>query len=200
MWSWAVHQLLDRVQHYACTRCHGRYRPELLKLLRDNLDPLSKLAGFNPALASDTWHALPTHTLRLAEVLLKIYLSNFGVGEIIFLFTADPHVDGDDPFPLQEHNEALDSPLELPGRRSRAHAVEAAAHPARGAGVRRGGVAVDVDARRARAALAVRLQRSRRDRARRALLPARCRRRRSSRSRSITGATPSRCPRRAPRR
>jgi hypothetical protein len=114
MWSWAVYHLLDRVQHYARTRCHGRYRPELLKLLSDNLDPLSKLAGFNPALASDTWHALPTHTLRLAEVLLKIYLSNFGVGEIIFLFTADPHVDGDDPFPLQEHNEALDSPLEIP--------------------------------------------------------------------------------------
>ncbi len=114
MWSWAVHHLLDRVQHYARTRCHGRYRPELLKLLKDNLDPLSKLAGFNPALASDTWFALPTHTLRLAEVLLKIYLSNFGVGEIIFLFTADPHVDGDDPFRLQDHNEALDSPLELP--------------------------------------------------------------------------------------
>jgi hypothetical protein len=114
MWSWAVHHLLDRVQHYARTRCHGRYRPELLKLLRDNLDPLSKLAGFNPALATDTWHALPTHTLRFAEVLLKIYLSTFGVGEILFLFTADPHVDGDDPFPLQEHNEALDSPLEIP--------------------------------------------------------------------------------------
>jgi hypothetical protein len=114
MWSWAVDQLLDRVQHYARTRCHGRYRPELLKLLRDNLDPLSKLAGFNPAIATDTWFALPTHTLRLAEVLLKIYLSKFGVGEILFLFTADPHVDGDDPFPLQEHNEALDSPLEIP--------------------------------------------------------------------------------------
>jgi hypothetical protein len=114
MWSWAVDQLLDRVQHYARTRCHGRHRPELLKLLNDNLDPLSKLAGFNPVLASDTWHALPTHTLRLAEVLLKIYLSNFGVGEIIFLFTSDPHVDGDDPFPLQEQSEALDSPLEIP--------------------------------------------------------------------------------------
>ena len=47
-WSWAVHQLVDRVQHYACTRCHGRYRPELIKLLKDNLDPLSKLAGFDP--------------------------------------------------------------------------------------------------------------------------------------------------------
>ena len=114
MWSWAVDHLLERVQHYARTRCHGKHRPELLKLLRDNLDPLSKLAGFNPSLATDTWHALPTHTLRLAEVLLKIYLSNFGVGEILFLFTADPHVDGDDPFPLQEHNEALDSPLEIP--------------------------------------------------------------------------------------
>jgi hypothetical protein len=114
MWSWAVSHLLDRVQHYACTRCHGRYRPDLLKLLRDNLDPLSKLAGFNPTLASDTWYALPTHTLRLAEVLLKIYLSDFGVGEIIFLFTADPHVHGDDPFPVQERNEALESPLEIP--------------------------------------------------------------------------------------
>lgn len=114
MWSWAVDHLLDRVQHYGRTRCHARYRPELLKLLRDNLEPLSRLAGFNPALATDTWFALPTHTLRFAEVLLKIYLSNFGVGEILFLFTADPHVDGDDPFPLQEHNEALDSPLEIP--------------------------------------------------------------------------------------
>jgi hypothetical protein len=114
MWPWAVDRLLDRVQHYARTRCGGRPRPELLKLLRDNLEPLSKLAGFNPAVAADTWDALPTHTLRFAEVLLKIYLSSFGVGELIFLFTADPHVDGDDPFRLQEHNEALDSPLELP--------------------------------------------------------------------------------------
>ena len=113
-YGWAVHQLVDRVQHYAQTRCHGRYRPELMKLLKDNLNPLSKLAGFNPSVATDTWNALPTHTLRFAEVLTKIYLSNFGVGEIIFLFTADPHLEGDDPFPLQERNEALDSPLEIP--------------------------------------------------------------------------------------
>jgi hypothetical protein len=113
-WSWAIYHLVDRIRHYAETRCHGRHRPEQLKLLRDNLDPLSQLAGFNPAIPTDMWHALPTHTLRLAEVLLKIYLSPFGVGEIIFLFTVDPHVNGDDPFRLQEHNEALDSPLELP--------------------------------------------------------------------------------------
>jgi hypothetical protein len=113
-WSWAVYHLVDRIRHYAETRCHGRHRPEQLKLLRDNLEPLSKLAGFNPAIASDTWHALPTRTLRFAELLLKIYLSSFGVGEIIFLFTADRHLQGDDPFPLQGHNEALDSPLGIP--------------------------------------------------------------------------------------
>src|SRR5262249_29767280 len=44
----------------------------------------------------------------------KVYLSNFSVGEILFLFTADHHVEGDDPFPHQELNEALDSPLESP--------------------------------------------------------------------------------------
>ena len=79
-----------------------------------NLDPLSRLAGFDPASATDSWHALPTHTLRFAEVLAKIYASDFSVGELIFLFTADAHLDGDDPFPLQEENEALDFPLGLP--------------------------------------------------------------------------------------
>ena len=47
-------------------------------------------------------------------MLAKIYASDFSVGELIFLFTAGPHLDGDDPFPLQDENEALDSPLGLP--------------------------------------------------------------------------------------
>jgi Tc toxin complex TcA C-terminal TcB-binding domain len=113
-WDWAVHQLLERVRHHAERRYHCAHRPELLKLLRDNLDPLSVLVGFNPSITADTWHVLPTHTLRFAEVLAKIAGSNFGVGEILYLFTADPHLDGDDPFPLQPGNEALDSPLGLP--------------------------------------------------------------------------------------
>ena len=49
--------------------------PEFVKLLTANLDPLSRLAGFDPGSATDSWHALPTHTLRFAEVLAKIYAS-----------------------------------------------------------------------------------------------------------------------------
>ena len=114
-WPWAVRQLLTRVEQHAQQR-HGceRRLPEFVKLLTANLGPLSRLAGFDPASATDSWHALPTHTLRFAEVLAKVYASGFSVGELIFLFTAGPHLDGDDPFPLQEGNEALDTPLGLP--------------------------------------------------------------------------------------
>ena len=114
-WPWAVRQLITRVEQQARRRYECDQRaPEFLKLLTDNLDPLSRLAGFDPGSATDSWHALPTHTLRFAEVLAKIYASDFSVGELIFLFTAGPHLDGDDPFPLQEANEALDVPLGLP--------------------------------------------------------------------------------------
>jgi hypothetical protein len=89
-------------------------QPELAKLLADNLDPLSRLAGFDPAVATDTWHTQPTSTLRFAEVLLKIYASQFTVGEVLFLFTPDVHLDGDDPFPLQTDLESRDDPLDLP--------------------------------------------------------------------------------------
>lgn len=118
-WDWAVDELLDQVQHYAQARHGARPRPpEFVKLLAQNLDPLSQLAGFDPTPAGhdsgDTWRARPTHTLRFAEVLAKICASEFGVGEILYLFTAGDHLGGDDPFPLQPDNEALDSPLDLP--------------------------------------------------------------------------------------
>ncbi len=114
-WQWAVHELLHGIAYHARCRheCEPR-APEFIKLLEDNLDPLSRLCGFDPAVASDTWHAVPTHTLRLAEILSKIYASKFSIGEILFLFNADTHLDGDDPFPLQDGNEANDSPLGLP--------------------------------------------------------------------------------------
>ena len=114
-WPWAVRQLIAHVERHAQRRhrCEPR-PPEFMKLLAENLDPLSRLAGFDPESATDSWHAHPAHTLRFAEVLAKIYASRFSVGELIFLFTAGPHLDGDDPFPLQEPNEALDSPLGLP--------------------------------------------------------------------------------------
>ncbi|ADD41588.1 neuraminidase-like domain-containing protein [Stackebrandtia nassauensis] len=114
-WPWAIDELLDQVQVHAQVRhgC-GCREPEFLKLLAENLDPLSILAGFDPGQTADTWHARPTHTLRFAEILGKIYASDFGIGEVLFLFSSDDHVDGDDPFPLQPHNEAQDSPLGLP--------------------------------------------------------------------------------------
>jgi len=114
-WAWALDNLLDGIQHYALARHQcGCRPPEFVELLAGNLDPLSRLAGFDPDRVGDTWRARPTHTLRFAEVLAKIYASDFGVGEILFLFTADEHLGGDDPFPLQPRNEALDSPLSLP--------------------------------------------------------------------------------------
>ncbi len=114
-WPWAVRQLLEGIAFHAeCWHKRKRRGPEFIKLLEANLDPLSRLAGFDPGKHSDTWRAAPTHTLRFAEVLAKIYASDFSIGEILFLFTADAHLDGEDPFPLQDANEANDSPLRLP--------------------------------------------------------------------------------------
>jgi hypothetical protein len=114
-WDWAVEHLLYQIQQYAITThgCDCR-EPEFIKLLKANLDPLSALSGFDPSNPANTWHAHPTHTLRLAEILAKIYASEFGVGELLFLFTNNEHLQGDDPFPLQTANEAKDSPLGLP--------------------------------------------------------------------------------------
>jgi hypothetical protein len=112
---WAIKQLIDCVEKHAMHR-HGceRRAPEFVKLLLANLDPLSQLAGFDPASPAGNWHALPTHTLRFAEILAKIYASDFSVGEILYLFTVQDHLDGDDPFALQTQDDALDLPLALP--------------------------------------------------------------------------------------
>jgi hypothetical protein len=114
-WQWAVHRLLEGVAFHAkCQHACEPRKPEFIKLLEANLDPLSALAGFHPKAAGLSWHAWPQHTLRFAEILAKIYASNFSIGEVLYLFHADFHLDGDDPFPLQDQEEALDSPLGLP--------------------------------------------------------------------------------------
>ncbi|MET0453846.1 MAG: neuraminidase-like domain-containing protein [Mycobacterium sp.] len=114
-YAWAVDELLDRVQYYAKDQLYCDCRPpEFRKLLEENLRPLSRLAGFDPDVPGDSWSAHPTHTLRFVEVLAKIYASDFGVGEILYLFTTEPHLRDDDPFPLQPVNETHDSPLGLP--------------------------------------------------------------------------------------
>ena len=127
-YPWALHQLLDGIVKHA--ECHHECRrrdPEFIKLLEDNFDPLSRLAGFDPAKPGETWHSVPTHTLRFAEVLAKIYASDFSIGEVLFLFTSDIHLDGEDPFPLQDINEANDLPLELPEETHR-HSLWALRH------------------------------------------------------------------------
>jgi receptor-binding and translocation channel-forming TcA subunit of Tc toxin/ABC toxin-like protein len=114
-WRWAVQELLEHVSRDAEHHYRSERRtPEFLKILASNLDGLSRLAGFDPGSATDHWHALPTHTLRFAEVLSKLHATRFSIEEIFYLFTADAHLDGDDPFELQEDNEALDLPLGLP--------------------------------------------------------------------------------------
>ncbi|MET8150882.1 neuraminidase-like domain-containing protein [Actinoplanes sp. NPDC005259] len=84
------------------------------RLLRANLDPLSRLGGFDPAAPARTWHARPTHTLRFAEQLSKILASRFGIGELSYLCTAEPHLGGDDPYPLASGIEAEVDPLRDP--------------------------------------------------------------------------------------
>ncbi len=113
--TWALQRWIERIGDFAKARFQCRHRhASFLKLIEDNLDPLSRLAGFNPQDPLTTWDAHPTHTLRFTEVLAKIYASNFGVGELTFLFTVDEHLAGADPFPLASRNETLESPLDLP--------------------------------------------------------------------------------------
>ena len=119
--DWAVEHLLGRIEdraerEHAAGRRPGSYRrhrpPEFIKILRDNLDTLSLLSGFDPA--ARPWNAAPTSTLRFTEILAKIYGSWFTTGELLYLFSVDQHLDGDDPFLQQDKNEALDQPFDFP--------------------------------------------------------------------------------------
>jgi hypothetical protein len=111
-WHRAVNLLLEYVEKYAQMRYTCQLRePGFRKDLKDNLHQLSLLAGFTEG---DTWFAQPTSTLRFAEVLSKVYASEFTVGEIIFLFTVNGHLQGDDPFPLPDGLESVVEPLKLP--------------------------------------------------------------------------------------
>ena len=86
-WSEVVAQLLSGIERHTRSRYPWPQRgPEFVKIITSNLDPLSVLAGFNPQATGDSWHAQPTHTLRFAEGLGKIYASDFIVGELLLLF------------------------------------------------------------------------------------------------------------------
>jgi hypothetical protein len=119
--DWAVEHLLGRIEDRAEREhapgrrpgSHRRHRPpEFMKILRDNLDPLALLSGFDPVTAR--WNAAPASTLRFTEILAKIYASSYTTGELLYLFSVDQHIDNDDPFFQQDENEALDQPFDFP--------------------------------------------------------------------------------------
>lgn len=118
-WTWAVTRLLEGVEEFAKCQFDGkRKRGEFAAHLSGNLDALSRLAGFNPASSSgtenNTWNRTPGCTLRFAEVLAKMCASDFRVGELLYLFNAQPPHERENPFAQQDPNEALNYPLDVP--------------------------------------------------------------------------------------
>jgi hypothetical protein len=119
-WGWAVRELCEKVVFYARRRDRCEHRSgDFAAMLAAHLDALSQLCGFDPASAADNWQALPTHTLRLTEILAKVTQSRFRVAELLYLFTVADDPGGGEPFPLQEELEAQELPLGLPDDEAR---------------------------------------------------------------------------------
>lgn len=117
-WNWAKQHLLEGVEAHARPRRDRRERVEQVAQMADNLDALSRLAGFNPPTptnpSTDVWNLNPGCTLRFAEVLAKMCASEFRIGELLYLFNAEPPQHGENPFPTQDADDALAYPLDVP--------------------------------------------------------------------------------------
>ncbi|OAA51504.1 insecticidal toxin complex protein [Metarhizium rileyi] len=108
----AIHMFLKGVESVARTRYNSPERgARFCKILPQNLADLSTLVGFTH---DNPWNEKPASTLRFAEILAKVYASPFSVGELIFLFTTDTQLEGDDPFPWPEPDESRIDPLNNP--------------------------------------------------------------------------------------
>ena len=100
----------------AATRHRGARRPpEFVKLLASRI--LIRCPGWR----GSTRATRPTPGTRVRPARYGSPRSSrrsappiSGSARFCYLFTADEHLDGDDPFPLQPPNEALDLPLGLP--------------------------------------------------------------------------------------
>ena len=119
-WNWAVRHFVAGVEGHAKLRfgC-ARPRDEFVSHMADNLDALSRLAGFTPPTSTspstqDSWNSTPGCTLRFAEVLAKMAASTFRLGELLYLFNATPPQDARDPFPMEDPEQSLSYPLGLP--------------------------------------------------------------------------------------
>jgi hypothetical protein len=118
-WNWARHHLLEGVEAHVRLRYGFPHEPEKqLARMADNLDALSRLAGFNPPTttnaSTDVWNSNPGCTLRLAEVLAKMCASEFRIGELLYLFNAEPPQHCENPFPMPDADDVLAYPLEVP--------------------------------------------------------------------------------------
>ena len=119
-WIWAKQHLLEGVEAHARPQRdrQRRAREEQVAHMADNLDALSRLAGFNPPTttnpSTDVWNSNPGCTLRFAEVLAKICASEFRIGELLYLFNTAPPQHAENPFPEQEADDVLAYPLEVP--------------------------------------------------------------------------------------
>jgi hypothetical protein len=117
-WKWAKQHLLKGVEAHARSRRDGGEREEQIAHMADNLDALSRLAGFNPATTSnpstDVWNSNPGCTLRFAEVLAKMCASQFRIEELLYLFNAEVPQGCENPFPTQDADDVLAYPLDVP--------------------------------------------------------------------------------------
>ena len=110
---WAVEALLKGVERYSMDSFHYPQRSaSWRRIIAENLDDIAGLAGFDGT--AYRWDSKPTCTIRFVEVISKLYASNFTIGEVQFLFTNNPHLRDDDPYPRTEEDESLDDPLDVP--------------------------------------------------------------------------------------
>ena len=114
-WSWAVSKLVEGVERRARRGHDCSHRASnFARILELNLDAFSVVAGFDPTSSTDTWQQKPTHTLRFAEVLSKLYASRFDLDEVFYLFTTGAQSEAGHLFPLQGNEDAIEYPLSLP--------------------------------------------------------------------------------------
>ncbi|KAJ6785334.1 hypothetical protein PWT90_02601 [Aphanocladium album] len=110
--KWAFNTIIQGVNRgaRATYNCPAR-SAEWERVLTENFESIALLSGFDK---DHKWNSNPTSTIRFMEILSKIYASEFTIGEIIFIFTTQPHLRSDDPFPSTEEDESLDDPFNVP--------------------------------------------------------------------------------------
>ena len=112
--EWALETFVKSIGSYAVAYYGSTYRSaDFIELLKENLNPLSEMAGFDFTLPDHTWNNCPFKTIRFADYIAKFLASDFSYGEFLWVF-ANKEIGGDNPFPLQSASEACCYPLDTP--------------------------------------------------------------------------------------